>query len=185
MERHHGVQAHSGSQGKGVVAEQAHEYRKRPRGQAGEAQDGAGREGGSGRVGDVAQNCRVDEDDVGHHQEGGKAGPSLHRQGGPALAQQKGSLEPVLGGGWKAWHAGKKGALWTRNTDGSVSRPRGSVFRQLNRDRQRLPRRRRDRSEKGGAASIGVIAQGVVNSVVRLILPHNTLKVPAFCPPSS
>ncbi len=81
-----GVEAHAGGEGERVVGERSHEDAAE-----GRAEAGGGGDGGEGHAG-FTEDGWVDEDDVGHRDEGGEAGEDL----GAPVGGVVGEAEVVL-----------------------------------------------------------------------------------------
>jgi hypothetical protein len=86
-----GVQAHARRHGDRVVGVQAHDQRAQRRDQAGGDED---RALGHARV---AEDRGVDEDDVGHRQEGGEPRDDLGAHGGVVFVELEHLVDPVHG----------------------------------------------------------------------------------------
>jgi hypothetical protein len=81
-----GVEAHAGCEGERVVGEGSHEDAAE-----GRAETGGGGDGGEGHAG-LREDGRVDEDDVGHRDEGGEPGDNF----GAPVGSAGGEAEVVL-----------------------------------------------------------------------------------------
>ncbi|MCY1520690.1 hypothetical protein D9M68_554730 [compost metagenome] len=88
-----GVEAHARCKPHRPVGVQPHEEAAQRRGQAG------GDEGGAVVDAGVGHDVRVDEDDVGHGDEGGQAGGQFRLHRGAVLAELEQAFEQAAGGG--------------------------------------------------------------------------------------
>ena len=109
-----GVEAHAGSEGEGVVGERSHENAAE-----GGAEAGGGGDGGEGHAG-FGEDGWVDEDDVGHRDEGGEAGEDL----GAPVGAVGGEAEVAVpdGGGWMSGQAPWFGNLLETRMSGVCTR---------------------------------------------------------------